>query len=281
MLSSEQAEKLKPTLEAFLSDFDYLEHRRNDPVEIAWEYDRAADREVVALLSSCLAYGRVELLKQSIREVLTILGPSPADAIAEFDRHLLADGLNGFVYRMSRGPDILDLLAGICAALDEFGSLESMYAARDGDTHLERASGFVQYLRRHRVRDALERGFRYLLPDPADGSSCKRLHLFFRWVGRGPDGVDLGLWAAPRPDELLMPLDTHTSRLCRYIGLTSRKTVDAKMARQVTKSLAQLDPEDPLRYDFALCHLGISKTCIHEPSEEHCPSCPIEAICQL
>lgn len=281
MLSSDQAKKLKPALEAFLSDFDYLEHRRNDPVELAWEYERAADREVVALLSSCLAYGRVELLKQSIREVLGILGPSPSDAIVRFDRHDLAAELDGFVYRMSRGPDVLDLLAGMSAALDEFGSLESMYAAREGETHLERASGFVRYLRHNRLREDVERGFRYLLPDPADGSSCKRLHLFFRWVGRGPDGVDLGLWTSPRPDELLMPLDTHTSRLCRYIGLTERKTVDGKMARQVTESLTQLDPEDPLRYDFALCHLGISKACIHEPSDEHCPSCPIETICQL
>ena len=281
MLDDEQADRLKPPLEGFLEGFDYLAHRRNDPVELVWEYTHDEDREVVALLSSCLAYGRVELLKQSIRKVLDVLGPHPARAIRRFDRSRIADELDGFVYRMSRDVDVLDLLSGMSAALDEFGSLEALYASSDASDHLERASAFVQYLRRHRIREELERGCRYLLPDPADGSSCKRLHLFFRWVGRGPDGVDLGIWSSPRPDELLMPLDTHTSRLCRYIGLTDRKTVDGKMAREVTDSLARLDPDDPLRFDFALCHLGISQSCIHERSDQHCPTCPIETICEL
>lgn len=281
MLDDEQVAKLKVTLERFLENFDYLGHRRNDPVELVWDYSHDEDREVVALLSSCLAYGRVEVLKRSIRELLEILGPHPALAVRRFDRARLTDELDGFVYRMSRAPDVLDLLSGISAALREHGSLEALYGSSGASSHLERASDFVQYLRRHRLRQDLERGFRYLVPDPADGSSCKRLHLFFRWVGRGPDGVDLGLWSSPRADELIMPLDTHTSRLCRYVGLTDRKTVDGKMAREVTDSLALLDPQDPLRFDFALCHLGISQSCIHERSDEHCPTCPIEAICEL
>jgi uncharacterized protein (TIGR02757 family) len=78
-----------------------------------------------------------------------------------------------------------------------------------------------------------------------------------------------------------MPLDTHTSRICRYIGLTDRKSVDGKTARQVTDALRELDPDDPIKYDFAICHLGISESCIHERSEEHCPDCPLESICRL
>jgi uncharacterized protein (TIGR02757 family) len=281
MLDTARAQELKPILDGFLADFDYLSHRENDPVELSWHYDRPADREVVALLSSCLAYGRVELLKQSIREVLAILGPHPAHTLRKFDRVAVADRLDGFVYRMTRASDVVDLLHGVSGALQRFGSLEDLYATSEAQSHLGRASAFVRFLREHRWRDEVARGFRYLLPDPADGSSCKRLHLFFRWVGRGCDGVDLGLWDAVSADELIMPLDTHTSRLCRYIGLTSRKTVDGKMAQQVTESLKLLDPDDPLRYDFALCHLGISQSCIHERSEEHCPTCPIETICQL
>ncbi|MGM0555644.1 MAG: TIGR02757 family protein [Myxococcota bacterium] len=281
MLTPARVTQLKPILEGFLGDFDYLRHRSNDPVELAWMYDAPEDREVVALLSSCLAYGRVELLKQSIKKILALLGPNPARSIREFEYDAIAEDLRGFVYRMTRAPDVLDLLDAMSQALRQFGSLEQLYAASGADTHVGRASAFVQFLRAHRRREEVARGFRYLLPDPADGSSCKRLHLFFRWVGRGPDGVDLGLWDAVSTDELIMPLDTHTSRLCRYIGLTSRKTVDGKMAMEVTESLKQLDPDDPLRYDFALCHLGISQSCIHERSEEHCPTCPIETICQL
>lgn len=280
-MSTANAKILKATLDELLAQFDFAEHRANDPVELVWDYSHDADREVVALLSSSMAYGRVETLKQSIRHVLAEIGPHPSAFIREQPLEPLAARLDGFVYRMTRGPDVIDLLSGVRAALVEFDSLETLYAAQSGETHLERASGFVRYLRTNRRRDSFERGFRYLLPDPADGSSCKRLNLFFRWMGRGPDGVDLGLWSQLRPDELLMPLDTHTSRICRYIGLTDRKTVDGKMAREVTESLKAFDPDDPLRYDFALCHLGISQSCIHERSEDHCPTCPIEPICRL
>lgn len=281
MLSGRQTQKLKAVLEGFLESFDYLGHRDNDPVELVWAYESPADREVVALISSCLAYGRVEILKESIKDVLGVLGPAPSTSLRRVDVGTLADELDGFVYRMTRGDDVLDLFSAISAALKEFDSLEQLYASADAGTHTQRASAMVQYLREHRVRDDVERGFRYLLPDPADGSACKRLHLFFRWVGRGRDGVDLGLWDALSADELVMPLDTHTSRICRYLGLTERKTVDGVMARQVTESLKQLDADDPLRYDFALCHLGISQSCIHQRSDEHCPTCPIQAVCQL
>jgi endonuclease III len=78
-----------------------------------------------------------------------------------------------------------------------------------------------------------------------------------------------------------MPLDTHTSRICRYLGLTARKSNDLKTVVEVTDSLRELDPEDPLRYDFAICHLGMSKQCIHRWSPDHCPTCPIEPVCQI
>jgi uncharacterized protein (TIGR02757 family) len=125
------------------------------------------------------------------------------------------------------------------------------------------------------------RGFRYLLPDPADGSTTKRLHMFFRWVSRPADGIDLGLWESARPADLIMPLDTHTSRICRYIGLTTRASTDLKAAQQVTAALAVMRPEDPLYFDFAIAHLGISKRCIHRRSPDHCPGCPLDSVCGL
>ncbi len=271
---------LEPLLDRLLEERDPTWERQNDPVELVWRYDRPEDREVVALIASSLAYGQVELLKDAIDRALAPLGAHPARRLRR-DPMAAADELDDFVYRMTRGPDLVDLFAAIGRNLAEFGSLEAVYDASDADDHLERASEFVGRLREARVRDDLQRGFRYLLPDPADGSACKRLHLFFRWVGRGPDGVDLGLWSAVDASELMMPLDTHTGRICRYIGLLDRKSIDGKAVRLVTDRLRELDAEDPVKYDFALCHLGISESCIHERSEEHCPSCPIEPICTL
>lgn len=281
MLDSKQAEKLKPLLEALMRECDYVERRRHDPVEFAWEYEERLDRELVALLSSCLAYGRVELLKAGVKAILEVLGPRPALAVDQMGSEALAGELGDFVYRMTKGPDVVDLLVAIRRVQQEYGSLEEAYASAPEEGHLERASFLVGLLREARVRDKLERGLRYLLPDPADGSTCKRLHLFFRWMGRGPDGIDLGTWDVLEPSELIMPLDTHTSRLCRYIGLCDRKSTDLKAALEVTESLRLMDADDPLKYDFALCHLGISGGCIHKRSEEHCPQCPIEAVCTL
>lgn len=268
-------------LNDLITEFDSLERRAHDPVDLVWNYSAPEDQEVVALLTSCLAYGRVELLKRATSQILANLGPRPSQFLREVDHADLPVLLESFVYRMSRGADVADLLAGISHQLKTHGSLENAYLQSHAATHLGRASDFVQAIRAGRIRPNVERGLRYLLPDPADGSTCKRLHLFFRWVARGPDTIDLGIWQSLKPADLMMPLDTHTSRLCRYIGLTSRSSVDGKMAEEVTNSLRQLDPIDPLRFDFALCHLGISRRCIHRRSPDHCPGCPIEAICTL
>ncbi len=272
---------LNTQLNDLIAEFDSVERRAHDPVDLVWNYTDAEDQEVVALITSCLAYGRVELLKRAVADVLDKLGPHPAEFLRQVDTQSLPDVFEGFTYRMSKGADVADLLAGVAAQLHVYGSLEKAYLASSADSHLGRASDLVRSIRAGRIRQPVERGLRYLLPDPRDGSTCKRLHLFFRWVSRGPDTIDLGIWSHLSPADLIMPLDTHTSRLCRYIGLTERNTVDGKMADQVTASLRLLDANDPLRFDFALCHLGISRRCIHRRSDDHCPGCPIEEICML
>lgn len=272
---------LRTQLNALIAEFDSIERRAHDPVDLVWNYTAPEDQEVVALITSCLAYGRVELLKRAVTDVLDRLGPHPAEFLQAIDAKYLPDLFEGFVYRMSKGADVADLLAGVARLLHQYGSLENAYLASSADTHLGRASDLVRAIRARRIRQTVERGLRYLLPDPDDGSTCKRLHLFFRWMSRGPDTIDLGIWSNLNPAELIMPLDTHTSRLCRYIGLTERSTIDGKMADEVTSSLRLLDAQDPLKFDFALCHLGISRRCIHRRSDLHCPGCPIEDICML
>lgn len=285
MLSPRDARRVKPILDALLHDQGIIAERGDDPVEFTWRYEAPRDREFVALLSSCLAYGRVALLKEAIAHVLDILGPRPADAMERLGAEAIFADLADFKYRMTSGSDVGDLIVAASRLQADFGSIEAAYAApipeMSAPTHLDRASHLVQQLRARRHSSGATRGFRYLLPDPADGSTCKRLHLFFRWMVRGPDAVDLGIWKVLSPRDLIMPLDTHTGRFCRYLGLTERKSTDQKTALEVTQSLAMLDAADPLKYDFALCHLGISGRCIHEYSPAHCPDCPIRAVCAL
>ncbi len=274
-------------LEETLRQCPEKERRDEDPVSALWRYEAPEDQEVVGLVASGLAYGRVALVRTAVAQALLPLGAHPAATLRDEEPLRWPEEFRSFRYRMTGGEDLADLYAAIHATLQAEGSLQAAYLAgrtapiQTRTEHLQAASSFVSRLRERRWREKEARGFAYLLPNPADGSACKRLHLFFRWMARGPDPIDLGIWPGLDPAALIMPLDTHTGRLCAYLGLLTRKTIDGKAAVEVTDRLARLDPDDPLRYDFALCHLGISQQCIHRYSDEHCPFCPIESACRL
>ncbi len=269
---------LRAELDAFLTQVQWQDRREEDPVGIVWSYDAPEDREVVALITASLAYGRVQALRRAAQLALGPLGHAPATALRTGTTW---PQLDGFVYRMTKGDDVAALFRAIGRALDRHGSLQALFreAYRDTDTDLRPAlTHFV-----HRLREyggSQSRGFHYLLADPAKGGACKRLNLFLRWMIRGPDDIDLGLWDFPR-SLLAMPLDTHITRIGRYLGLCSRRTVDWKLALEVRDSLVELDPDDPLKYDFALCHMGISGQCPTRREPSICVSCPIERICTL
>lgn len=98
----------------------------------------------------------------------------------------------------------------------------------------------------------------FLFPFPSKGSPCKRLNLFLRWMVRNGDGVDLGIWDDIPKNKLVIPLDTHISRAANYLSLTNRKNPSWNMAREITEALRKIDPDDPVRFDFSLCHLTMS-----------------------
>ena len=123
---------------------------------------------------------------------------------------------------------------------------------------------------------ARERDF--LFPRPERGSACKRHNLFLRWVVRGPDGVDLGLWSAVSPRDLVVPLDTHMARLGGALGLTRRKTPDWRMAEEITASLRLACPEDPVKFDYPLTRLGILGVCTRS-RRGVCGRCPVAPLC--
>ena len=121
-------------------------------------------------------------------------------------------------------------------------------------------------------------GIRHFLADPTDGSGCKRLNLFLRWMVR-KDGIDLGLWKEVSAAKLIIPLDTHLIRLGTRLGLTTRKSPDWKMAVEITEALRGCDPDDPVKYDFALCTVGKLHACPARPDENRCRDCPVMPCC--
>lgn len=287
MLSAIQAERLRPLLDAMRDPRSLTERVLADPVEFPHRYRDPRDVEVVGLLSAALAYGRVELFKPKTAGLLDRLGPHPAATLQALDVPAVAELVDGFVYRFNVSADLAVLLMGMGAMLRRHGSLEAAFleALDRGGSWRQAIQGFVLALRRsapeaHLVR-ALgpTRGVEHLLP-AADSGAMKRLNLYLRWMIRGADGVDLGVWGRLSPSQLVMPVDTHVARLSRWLGLTDRRTVGWAMAEEITASLRLLDAADPVKYDFALCHVGMSGACPLVAERSRCRACRLRPACR-
>lgn len=273
----------RAAFESLLRGTDVAARLAADPVRFPRRYGfaRPEDAEVAAFLSALLAFGRVNAFAAKLESLLARLGPEPARSLRDGDP---AEFSRGFVYRWVRPADLARLLRGIRGTLREAGSLGAAFR-RARVAGGEGVRGALAHFRGALVarsgRGAPSRAFENLLPDPARGSACKRANLFLRWMARPDDGVDLGLWTEFLPPrELIVPLDTHVARIARYAGLTRRRSSDWTTAAEITASLRRVDPEDPVRYDFALCHLGMSGACPRRRRPDACRACALRPSCR-
>jgi uncharacterized protein (TIGR02757 family) len=285
VLSAERAARLRPLLDSFRDSREVRERIAADPIEFPRQFAHPRDQECVALLSAALAYGRADLFKPKIAGILAGLGRHPADAIAALTIPRAAKLLDGFVYRFNLPADLAVLLLGIGATLKRHGSLEAAFLSPTTPHWRERIARFVTTLRQAAPEPDIvralgpTRGVSHLLPG-ADKGAAKRLNLYLRWLVRGPDDVDLGAWSRVSPAQLIMPVDTHIARVGALLGLTRATTISWAMAEEITASLRLLDPSDPVKYDFALCHYGMSGACPAQSVRANCLRCPLAAACR-
>lgn len=252
--STSRVEELRGRLDRLRGTYNRLEYVRPDPVEFLHRYDDVPDREVVGLVASGLAYGRVDRILKSVESVLGRLGSSPAAFARRAEEKECRALLEGFRHRFTTGDEVASLLLGAGAVLRRDGSIESCFARglEPGDvTSVPALSRFVAEL-----GGACGDRPKSLLPLPDRGSACKRLHLYLRWMVRR-DEVDPGGWQSVRRSQLVVPLDTHMHRAGLALGLTTRRQADLKTALDITESLRALDPDDPVKYDFAITRIGI------------------------
>jgi uncharacterized protein (TIGR02757 family) len=270
-------------LRAHLLSFRADAHRSADPVEAVHRYTDPRDIEVAGFIASMLAFGRVAAVRASIDRVLNVLGPHPAQAVRRFDARQGQVAFEGFVHRWCRGDDVVRVLLALRRALCTSRSLERFFAAGDDpnapDTHSAVAS-FYRRLAHCAGGDPRSRGLEFLLPRRIGPSPFKRGHLFLRWMVRPADGIDLGIWRSVNPSRLLVPLDTHVARIAANLGFTRAHTINAAMAVEITSWLRLMDPTDPTRFDFALCHIGISGTCPSRRQRTICDGCGMRAYCR-
>jgi uncharacterized protein (TIGR02757 family) len=257
-----------------------------DPVQIVRRYDRVADREIVAFIAAGLAFGRVASVMASVEAVCDALGPEPAAFVRQFDPARDGTALRRLGHRWVRGIDLVALIWILRHLITRYGSIEasvrSHAASRPGDlaAALDEWSAEVRRIDLSAVygrRPSKQAGVWYFFARPSTGSACKRLNLFLRWMVR-TDGIDPGGWTSLQPADLLVPLDTHTIRVGRCLGLTRRASPGWRMAAEITSGLRAIDPEDPVRYDFALCHLGMMGGCGWGRRRGNA-DCPLRPLC--
>src|SRR5687767_6480091 len=271
-------EVLKARLDTLAATFD-VSTIAPDPLQLVLRYDDPLDQEVAGLIAAAFAYGRADIIVANIGAVLAKMTPSPYRYLAMFDRREATRRFAGFAHRFHKTPDLVALFAALAQAIRTHGSLGALfkqcYDPHDEDIAPSLAR-FTEALR----DSATQQLSNYLLTSPNDGSACKRMNLYLRWmVRRTPP--DLGLWTFVDPAKLVIPLDTHIHRIATFLGLNDRTTADWKAARLLTDRLARFDSADPVRYDFALCRLGILDLCSRKRRRENCEVCMLREVCRF
>lgn len=288
ILKFARRERVQPSLDEMLTRADRSGHLTRDPIELVHRYKRADDQEIVGLLASSVAYGRVDLFKPRLAKLLERFGPHPAAFAREASPKEILRATADFSYRMTGPGDIGALFAAGGAAQLHFGSMGALagecFAQSNGSIR-EALDRFVATLWQIDLKPFVgqrtpTRRLAHLVASPGGQSACKRLNLYVRWMVRKDDGVDFGLWPIPT-SALVIPLDTHVHRISRFLGLTRRTDLSWRTAEDITARLRHLDPEDPVKYDFALSHLGISGNCPSRRDVTKCAQCPLKPICRV
>lgn len=286
---------VKAALEVVRESADLVARRAADPVEFVHRHRAREDREIVALIAASCAFGNVKAIRMKLRELLDRVGPRPARAAD--DPKALHAALAGFKHRVFRGEDLAKLLIGARAVQCEAGSLGAAFQRelarvdreqKDEEPEARVREALASFCDRIRKAGGLpaagerdpsgRRGPAHLLSDARAGSGAKRLLLFLRWMIRPADGIDLGMWRVP-PQRLLIPVDVHIHKLARNLGLTRRRDLSWKTSVEITRALARLDPEDPTRYDFSLCHMGMVQRCPSRADPARCEGCGVRPVC--
>ena len=275
-----RGEVLKSRLDALVETFD-VTTIAPDPLQLVLRYSDPLDQEVAGLIAAAFAYGRADIIVANIGAMLAKMRPSPYRYLLTFDKAEAARRFAGFVHRFHKTPDLVTFLGRLAKVIETHGSIgalfEQCYDATDADIGPSLAR-FVETIRGETAMRAAS--LRYLLTSPNDGSACKRMNLFLRWMVRRTS-PDLGLWTFVDPAKLVMPVDTHIHRIATFLGLNDRKSADWKAARALTDRLAGFDRTDPVRYDFALCRLGILDLCSRKRRRENCDVCMLREVCRF
>ncbi len=282
--------RLRQSLEDLYRTYD-IRYLQADPLSVVHRFPRPEDREVAGLIAAAFSYGRVPQILKTLEKIFGPMEGSPYAFVQNFD--CMRDGakFSGLVHRFNNDRDLICLLLGLQQVLREFGSIKGLFLSGYLPSEPDVGPALTRFVEHLLSLDYSPlyghcslpptAGVRFLLPSPRKKSACKRLNMYLRWVVRCSDSLDLGLWPEVSPAKLLIPLDTHVARIAKRIGLTRRASADWGAVLEITENLRRLDPQDPVRYDFALAHLGILQQCGKVVNADGCAACALEWTCQV
>lgn len=250
--------EIKEQLDAALEIYNCAAFIEADPISIPHGLALLQDREIMGFWTAILSWGQRTTILAKSRELLGYMEDSPYDFVCNHQEADLKRMLR-FRHRTFNDEDLLYFMAFFKAHYQEHPSLESAFLRgwHPEDETVEQAlDAFHAYF--FSLTDAPQRTRKHVAA-PNRGSTCKRLNMFLRWMVRRDDkGVDFGCWQHIRQDQLVIPLDVHVERVARKLGLLDRKVRDWKAALELTAALRAFDPEDPVKYDFALFGMGVN-----------------------
>lgn len=234
-----------------------------DPLQFLHLYSNPLDIELIGFTASVFAYGNVKQIINTLKKITYIMGDSPVDYLLNSDNRTIKKDFQNIVHRFYSSEDVITLFIILKKIYASHGTIKNLFLETQSvsDINIKNAlSAFsVEMLNIAKLnkREA-GRGVQFMFPDPEKRSACKRMNLFLRWMVR-KDELDFGLWSEIPTEKLIIPVDTHVANVCKMLKLTNRKISDWKMAEEITENLKKFDPHDPVKYDFAICHIGMRK----------------------
>jgi uncharacterized protein (TIGR02757 family) len=249
-----KAKVLKTFLDDKTLQYQRPEFLSSDPIQIPHRFHEKADIEIAAFLTATIAWGNRRSIIRSANRMVELMEEAPHDFVMSASEKELTT-LQGFVHRTFNGLDFITFVKGLRHIYSNYGGLEPLFA---NYVHGQDVQEAITKVRGHFFEiPHLQRSEKHF-SNPSKGSAAKRINMFLRWMVRPSDsGVDFGLWTELQPSQLSCPLDVHSGKVARALGLLARKQNDARAVAELDKALRKLDPVDPVKYDFALFGLGV------------------------
>lgn len=248
--------RLKDLLNEAYDRYARPEFIANDPIHIPRAFSTRADAEIIGFLTATIAWGQRITIINNAKKLVQLMDGAPSDFVLHANARDLGR-LDHFVHRTFNGTDARQFVLGLRHLHRHHGGLENAFL-NDAGAVGDMGSAIARFKTRFFEPEHQARTRKHVA-DPSKGSNAKRINMYLRWMVRPNDrGVDLGLWKRISPADLMVPLDVHTGRVARELGLLKRTQDDWKSVVELTEQLRKLDPKDPVKYDIALFALGVN-----------------------